>query len=145
MRQPLLGRRRFAVVAAGVASVAVILAVSAFAQEAKPTATDTKAAKSAAAKAPTSPPGDAQNGKKLFNASGCYECHGTVAQGSPRTGPMLLTPLPFAAFVKQLRQPASEMPPYQAKVLSDQQVADIYAYIQTLPRPGDHKTIKLLQ
>ena len=100
----------------------------------KPAATDAKA-----------PAGDAPSGKKLYTASGCYECHGTVAQGSPRTGPMLVTPLPFAAFIKQLRQPASEMPPYVAKVLSDQQVADIYAFIQTLPRPVDHKTIKLLQ
>src|SRR5258708_4410459 len=96
-----------------------LLGVAAYAQEAKPPA------------APSSPAGDAQTGKKLYQADGCYECHGTAAQGSPRTGPSLLTTLPFAAFVKQLRRPASEMPPYEANVVSDQQAADIYAYVQT--------------
>ena len=127
------------------AAVGVLLAVSllcgtSFARQARPASPDAKAAQDTKA-----PGGDVQRGKKLYASSGCYECHGTVAHGSPRTGPMLLTPLPFAAFIKQLRQPTSEMPPYEAKVLSDQQVADIYAFIQTLPRPVDHKTIKLLQ
>ena len=91
------------------------------------------------------PKGDVANGKKLYTAIGCYECHGTAAQGSPRTGPMLLTPLPFPAFVRQLRRPRGEMPPYEEKVLSEQQAADIYAFTQTLPKPVDHKTIKMLQ
>jgi len=68
-----------------------------------------------------------------------------VAQGSPRTGPMLLTPRPFEGFLRQLRRPSAEMPPYVEKVLSDQQVADIFAFIQTLPKPVDYKTIKILQ
>jgi mono/diheme cytochrome c family protein len=102
-------------------------------------------AKPAAAQETKPPVGDVQNGKKLYMTSGCFECHGTVAQGSPRTGPMLLTPRPFEGFLRQLRRPSNEMPPYLAKVLSDQQVADIYAFIQTLPKPVDYKTIKILQ
>ena len=90
------------------------------------------------------PAGDVQNGKKLYMAVGCYQCHGTVGHGSPRTGPTLLTSMPFAPFLRQLRRP-EDMPPYAASVLSDQHAADIYAFIQTLPRPVDYKTIKLLQ
>ena len=121
--------------------IALFSSIVATAQESNPAAKTAKAAATNAA----APAGDTQNGKKLYASSGCYECHGTVAQGSPRTGPMLLTALPFTAFLKQLRQPSSEMPPYVAKVLSDQQVADIYAFIQTLPRPADYKSIRLLQ
>ena len=117
-----------------------LLCGAAAAQEAK-TAKPPSGDATLTAKAPA---GDVQNGKKLFMAVGCYQCHGTVAHGSPRTGPMLLTSMPFAPFLQHLRRP-EDMPPYTAKVLSDQQAADIYAFIQTLPRPVDYKTIKLLQ
>src|ERR1700761_2276387 len=57
--------------------------------------------------APQSPQGDAQRGKQLFAADGCYECHGYVGQGSIRTGPTLAPKvIPFAAFQAQLRKPA---------------------------------------
>jgi len=106
---------------------------------------DPKPAAAQDAKAPAAPSGNVEGGRKLYKSSGCFECHGTVAQGSPRTGPMLLTQLPFNGFLRQLRRPVAEMPPYQEKVLTDQQVADIYAFIQTLPKPVDYKTIKILQ
>jgi mono/diheme cytochrome c family protein len=113
----------------------VLPGAMAFAQDAKPAATQESKA----------PAGNVENGKKLYRTSGCYECHGTVAQGSPRTGPILLAPRPFEGFLRQLRRPSAEMPPYLDKVLSDQQVADIYVFIQTLPKPVDYKTIKILQ
>jgi mono/diheme cytochrome c family protein len=53
-------------------------------------------------------------------------------------------PIPFAAFLNQLRHPANEMPPYVATVLSDQEAGDIYAYIASLPPPPDVKTIPAL-
>ena len=53
-------------------------------------------------------------------------------------------PIPFAAFLNQLRHPTNEMPPYVAAVVSDQDVADIYAYVAALPPPPDVKTIPLL-
>jgi hypothetical protein len=43
-----------------------------------------------------------------------------------------------------VRQPANEMPVYVEKVLSDQEVADIFAYIQSLPPPPDLKSIPIL-
>ena len=53
-------------------------------------------------------------------------------------------PIPFTAFLNQLRHPANEMPPYVAAVLSDRDASDIYAYIASLPAPPDVKTIPAL-
>ena len=96
------------------------------------------------AQAPAAPKGDVASGKTLYTSMGCWQCHGTVGQGA-RTGPTLISPLPYAAYIVQLRAPSREMPPYEPKLLSDQQAADIYAYMKTFPEPPDHKTIKLLQ
>lgn len=91
------------------------------------------------------PRGNAQNGKSLYVKDGCYQCHGMGAQGSAGTGPRLgPDPLPFEAFLRQLRQPAQEMPPYEAPILSDQQAADIHAYLATIPKSPDWKSIPLL-
>ncbi len=86
------------------------------------------------------PKGDVAAGKTVFLADGCYECHGRVGQGGAMNGPvpsLAKTKLPYAAFVGQLRNPANDMPPYPVALLSDQQVADIFAYLQSLsgPRP----------
>src|SRR5690349_18303970 len=90
------------------------------------------------APAAQAPAGDAKNGEKLFMTVGCQECHGRVAQGSVFSGPRLAPgPVPFQAFVHQLRQPQSEMPPYEPVVLSDKDAADIYAFLGTIPKAAD--------
>ncbi len=99
------------------------------------------------ADAQDAPTGNATRGKQLYLRDGCSYCHGTVGQGGGgRTGGLRLAqmPIPFAAFLNQLRQPANEMPPYVAAVLSDQDASDIYAYIAGLPPPPDVKTIPAL-
>ena len=80
------------------------------------------------------PAGNVERGKKLFVDYGCWECHGRAAQGGvgPRLGPH---PLPLNAIISYIRQPTAEMPPYTAKVISDTEIADIYAFLQTLPDP----------
>ena len=90
------------------------------------------------------PAGNAENGKKLFTQYGCYQCHGYAAQGGvgPRLAPR---PLAFAAFSKYLRQPTGEMPPYTAKVLSNSQLADVYAFLRSLPQPPPVDSIPLLK
>jgi len=94
----------------------------------------------------TKPAGNAENGKKLFTSVGCYECHDREGQGGAGTGPRLApNPLPFSAFIHQLRQPASQMPPYTEKVSSDAQIADIYAFLQSVPKPPAASSIPLLQ
>ena len=90
------------------------------------------------------PRGNAANGKKLFETVGCFECHGWAGQGGG-AGPKLIYPPAYPAFVVQLRTPRNIMPPFTAKVLTDQQAADIYAYVATFPKPPDPKTIPLLQ
>ena len=90
------------------------------------------------------PPGNADDGKKLFVSFGCYECHGYEAQGSTTTGPRLgPRPIAFAAFLKYVRQPTNQMPPFTAKVVSDTDLAHIYAFLQT--RPAALQDIPLLK
>jgi mono/diheme cytochrome c family protein len=94
----------------------------------------------------SSPAGNAENGKRLFISVGCFECHGREGQGGAGTGPRIApNPLPLSAFIHQLRQPASQMPPYTEKVLTDAQVADIHAYLQSIPKPPAASSIPLLQ
>jgi len=95
---------------------------------------------------PAAPAGDAARGKKLFAADGCYQCHGRAAQGARPTGPRLArTEMPFNAFAQQLRQPSNVMPPYTRVVMPDKDIADIYAYLKTLPEPPKLADIPILQ
>jgi mono/diheme cytochrome c family protein len=73
--------------------------------------------------------GDAERGRQTFMRVGCYQCHGREAQGAstgPRLGP---NPLPFAAFTRAVRTPRNEMPPYGVRILSDRELADVYAFV----------------
>ena len=98
----------------------------------------------ASAFAQNAPNGNVANGKKLFDTVGCFECHGWAGQGGG-AGPKLIDPPAYPAFIVQLRTPRQAMPPFTAKVLSDQQAADIYSYIRTFPKPPDVNSIPLLR
>jgi ubiquinol-cytochrome c reductase cytochrome c subunit len=90
--------------------------------------------------------GNAANGKKLFMENLCYSCHGTMGAGGGGAGPKLAPqPLPMAAFIHQLRSPLQRMPPYTEKVLSDAAVADIHAYLASIPRDKPAAEIPLLK
>ena len=77
---------------------------------------------------------------------GCYQCHGREGQGSTCTGPRLnQNPITYTRFVSYIRKPTGEMPPYTAKVVSEQQAADIFAFLQSLPKPpagGEHSVVE---
>ena len=89
---------------------------------------------------------NAENGKKLFAKFGCYECHGREAQGGGLNGPRLAPdPLPFSFVLSYVRHPLAEMPPYTDKVVSDKDLADIYALLQSRPQPPSTKTIPILK
>ncbi len=93
------------------------------------------------------PKGDVANGKKVYLATGCYFCHGRAGQGGAYNGPapvLAKTEMPFEGFKGQLRQPAQDMPAYSEAVMSDQQAADIYAFVQSLPGRRDPKSIAIL-
>ncbi len=86
----------------------------------------------------------AAKGQALFAKIGCYSCHGYQGQGGaagPRIG---LTQLPLEGVSAFIRNSAGEMPPYSTKVLSEADLADIYAYLQSVPHPPDVKSIPLL-
>jgi mono/diheme cytochrome c family protein len=93
-----------------------------------------------------SPAGNAQNGKKLFNTVGCFECHGRQGQGATQTGAVRIGPpmLSFDGFLSYVRKPINQMPPYSAKAISDQDLADIYAFLKSIPMPPKGKDIPLL-
>ena len=98
------------------------------------------------APAPTvqaAPKGDVANGKKIYSTYGCYQCHGYVGQGGAGTR-LAPRPAPFAAFSKYVRTPTGQMPPYTAKVVSDQEMADIYAFLLTIPPPPAVNTVPIL-
>jgi mono/diheme cytochrome c family protein len=89
---------------------------------------------------------NAQNGQRLYTAFGCYECHGYQGQGSTQTGGTRLgpPPIPFSGFVAYVRQPTGQMPPYTSKAVTDAQLADIYAFLQSRPPAAPSKSIPLL-
>ncbi|MBI3047398.1 MAG: cytochrome c [Acidobacteria bacterium] len=87
------------------------------------------------------PAGRADAGATLYRKVGCYQCHVNEGQGGangPRIGP---DPIPFARFVQYVRSPTGQMPPYTDKVLSNQELADIYAWLQARPRPPAVNTL----
>ena len=89
--------------------------------------------------------GNAANGKHLFEQDGCYECHGYAAQGGRDGARLAATSMNVQAFVRYVRRPFGAMPAFTGKVLSDQEVTDIYAYVKTLPPAKPAKEISLLR
>ena len=83
--------------------------------------------------------GNADNGKRIFMKNGCFECHGTVGHGTiagARIGP---PPLNVQGVIRYVRRPAGQMPAFTEKVMSDQELTDVYAYLKTIPPPKPAK------
>ena len=94
------------------------------------------------------PPGDAANGKRVYLADGCFTCHGRAGQGGAYNGPapvLAKTAMPFEGFKMQIRNPSNDMPAYSEPVMSDKEIADIYAFVQSLPGRRDAKDIAILK
>jgi mono/diheme cytochrome c family protein len=93
------------------------------------------------------PAGSAERGGATFKKYMCYTCHGTLGQGADRgTGPRLApNPLPYPAFALQVRTPRLDMPAYRKEFVSDQELADIYAYLLTTKPSAAAKDIPLLK
>ena len=102
---------------------------------------------SAVVMAQDAPAGDAANGKRIYLADGCFTCHGRSGQGGVFRGPtpiLARTALPFDGFRELLRDPPGDMPAYSEAVLSDKDIADIYAFVESLPGPRSPKDIRVL-
>jgi mono/diheme cytochrome c family protein len=103
-------------------------------------------AASAAFAAAAAPQGDSGKGKANFERVGCWQCHGHQGQGG-NVGARIADPVPLAwpAFLAWVRTTSGDMPPYTEKVLPTSDLVDIYAYLQSVPKAPDYKTIPLLQ
>lgn len=97
-----------------------------------------------AAPAPA-PQGDMAKGKTNFERVGCWECHGHQGQGG-NAGVRIADPVPLAwpAFLAWVRTTSGDMPPFTEKVLPTQDLVDIYAYLQSVPKAPDYRNIPLL-
>ena len=94
------------------------------------------------------PTGNAAHGRELYLATGCFECHGRNGQGGAFNGPapaLAHTEMGFEAFKEQLRQPANDMPAYATAVMTDQDVADVLAFVHALPGPRSPADIAILK
>lgn len=91
--------------------------------------------------APTS---NVDNGKRLYNRDGCWECHGWAGQGGRDGARLADTALTTAQLTRYVRKPTGAMPAYIDKVITDQELADIWAYLKSMPAPKAAKDIPLL-
>jgi mono/diheme cytochrome c family protein len=86
----------------------------------------------------------AEKGKSAFLQHGCWQCHGYQGQGGV-TGPKLAPgPIPFETLSNFVRTTNRAMPPFSKDILSDEDLADIYAYLESIPKSPDPKSIPLL-
>lgn len=103
------------------------------------------APESAAAPGATPPAQDAAHGRELFVRNGCYECHGYNGQGASGTGPRLApNPIAFNRFIGIVYDPLDLMPRYSPEFVSEDDVRDIHAYLQTIPPAPSPADIPLL-
>jgi mono/diheme cytochrome c family protein len=99
-----------------------------------------------AAKPETAGAANPSNGQRQFVKYGCYECHGYLGQGSTSTGGTRLGPpqIPLSAFTSYVREPTGQMPPYTAKAVSNDDLAEIYNFLKSVPPPPPLKSITIL-
>ena len=89
--------------------------------------------------------GNAENGKRVFMKQNCYYCHGTTGQGGRDGARLAQTALNVQGLIRYVRKPTGGMPAFTEKILSDQELTDIYAYLKSLPAAKAPKDIPLLE
>ena len=77
---------------------------------------------------------DVEEGLALYISQQCWQCHGYEGQGSVAGGRIAPTPYPFEAFARLVRF-TNLMPAYSPRVLSDEQLRLIYAFVRSIPEP----------
>lgn len=88
--------------------------------------------------------GRAETGAEIYRNAGCFQCHANEGQGGaqgPRLGP---DPISLPRFTWYVRHPGGSMPPYTESVLSDQDLADVHAFLEARQQPPDLSSIPLL-
>ena len=85
-----------------------------------------------------------EKGKTAYIQHGCWQCHGMQAQGGIAGPKLAPDPMPLETFTAFVRTTNRAMPPYAEAVLPNEDLADIHAYLETIPKPADYKDIPLL-
>ena len=78
--------------------------------------------------------GNPANGQNLFFSLGCNVCHGDSGEGL--VGPTIaMTVVPLDRVIQQYREPLEAMTEFTPDQVSDEEIADIYAWLQSVERP----------
>jgi ubiquinol-cytochrome c reductase cytochrome c subunit len=88
--------------------------------------------------------GNAENGKKLYVTYFCWSCHGSNGRAGGTAPAIAPSTRSGEDLIKYIRKPRGAMPPYTSKSISDREIADIAAFLRTIPKDPDPKTIPLL-
>jgi len=88
--------------------------------------------------------GSAEKGKTAFAKHGCWQCHGFAGQGGVAGPKLAPNPMPLEALSAFVRNTRGAMPPYQTAILPEADLADIHAYLLSIPKAPDYKSIPLL-
>ena len=88
--------------------------------------------------------GSAEKGKAVYVKHGCWQCHGFAAQGGTAGPKLAPDPKPVEVMSIFVRNTAGAMPPYPAAILSNEDLADIHAWLRTVPKAPDYRNIPLL-
>lgn len=91
---------------------------------------------------PAVPQGNAEKGKESFKSHGCVSCHGFSGWGGAGAR-LAQNPITFQNFVSYVRKPKGTMPPFGSQVTAAE-LADIYAFLKSIPPSTDPRSIPLL-
>jgi mono/diheme cytochrome c family protein len=86
----------------------------------------------------------AEKGKIAFVQHGCWQCHGFQGQGGVAGPKLAPEPLALETLTAFVRTSNRAMPPYMEAILSNEDLADIHAYLESIPKAPDPKGIPLL-
>lgn len=87
----------------------------------------------------------AERGEQTYMRVGCYQCHGTDGKGSDAGTALTPDPLPPEALANFIRFSPGRMPVYPEEVLSDAEIEDIVAWLETVPPPPAADDITILR
>ncbi len=87
----------------------------------------------------------AQRGQQTYMRVGCYQCHGTDGKGNDAGTALTPEPLPPEALANFIRFSPGRMPVYPEEVLSDAEIQDIVAWLETVPLPPEPDSIAILR
>jgi mono/diheme cytochrome c family protein len=91
--------------------------------------------------------GDAAKGRQAYLDHDCYTCHGRVGEGGNflyPAPPLAGLNMPAVALQAFLRAAPNDMPSFAPTILTDDDIANIAAFLRSLPGRSDPKDFPLL-